>query len=110
MSKKSFKGGLDSLLGEHTAEEAMLRESFKKVRPKGGRPKTSHKKDEKASERGCKEGDERFTVIFKKALMEKVKDLAYWERSQIKDIVNSALDEYLSKYEKKNGPIKKRGK
>jgi len=110
MSKKSFKGGLDSLLGEHTAEEARLRESYKKVRPKGGRPKTAHKKITKSSQIGTKDGETRATFILREDLLEKIKDLAYWERSQIKDIVNSALDEYLSRHEKKNGPIKKRGR
>lgn len=43
-------------------------------------------------------------------ILEKVKDLAYWERNTIKDVLQSALSEHIDKYEKKNGVIKPRPK
>ena len=39
-------------------------------------------------------------------LLDKVKAVAYWDRLKIKEVVNTALEEYLSRYEKKNGVVK----
>jgi hypothetical protein len=47
----------------------------------------------------------RATFIVEADVLDKVKALAYWERKQIKDILDEALNEYLRKYEKKNGTI-----
>jgi hypothetical protein len=34
-----------------------------------------------------------------------MKSIAYWDRVLIKDIMNQAMEDYVAKYEKKNGPI-----
>lgn len=94
MSKKDFKGGLNSLLGE--AKEV------KKV----GRPKTSTREITKSSQEGTKENETRATFIVKEDILDKLKAVSYWERSLIKDVVNTALGSYLETYEKKNGDIK----
>lgn len=47
----------------------------------------------------------RATIIANESLMDKVKGIAFWERKKIKDIVNSALIEFITKYEKENGEI-----
>lgn len=98
MTKKNFTGGLSSLLGDQD-------------RPKVGRPKTQTKEITKSSQEGTKEGETRATFIVKEDTLEKLKAVAYWDRLLIKDVINTALDEYLSRYEKKNGetkPIPKR--
>jgi hypothetical protein len=94
MSKKTFVGGLGSLLGDQPEKE------------KRGRPKTQTKKVLSSSQEGTKENETRATFIVNEELLDKVKALAYWDRVLIKDIVNTALLDAISKHEKKNGNIK----
>lgn len=94
MSKKNFKGGLDSLLGDS------------KEPKKVGRPKTQNKVITKSSQEGTKVNETRATFIVKEELLDKLKAIAYWERSLIKDEVNKALEDYLERYEKSKGDIK----
>lgn len=96
MSKKSFSGGFESLLGNANEGEN---------KPKVGRPKTQTKEVTKTSQDGTKENETRATFIVNEELLEKLKAIAYWDRVLIKDVVNSALEEAVSKYEKKNGSI-----
>ena len=94
MAKKDFTGGLSSLLGEQPDK------------PKAGRPRTQFKEVKKSSEEGTLEGETRATFIVKESLLDKVKAVAYWDRLKIKDVVDTALEEYLSRYEKESGEIK----
>jgi hypothetical protein len=94
MTKKDFSGGLNSLLGNQPEK------------PKVGRPKTNFKEITKSSQEGTKENETRATFIVREDLLEKLKAVAYWERMLYKEVVNTALEEYLSRYEKKNGTIK----
>jgi tyrosyl-tRNA synthetase len=94
MSKKNFTGGLNSLLGDQTAK------------PKRGRPVTKTKEITKSSQEGTKEKETRATFIVNEELLDKLKAIAYWDRVLIKDVVNTALQETVAKYEKKNGTIK----
>jgi len=94
MSKKNFKGGLNSLLGDQPEK------------PKRGRPVTSTREITKSSQEGTKENETRATFIINEELLDKLKAIAYWDRVLIKDVVNTALQETVAKYEKKNGDIK----
>jgi hypothetical protein len=94
MSKKNFTGGLNSLLGDQPET------------PKRGRPKTSTRVVTKSSQEGTKDKETRATFIVNEELLEKLKAVAYWDRLLIKDVVDLALNEYISRYEKKNGEIK----
>jgi ACT domain-containing protein len=94
MSKKSFTGGLNSLLGDQPEK------------PKRGRPVTQTKEITKSSQEGTKENETRATFIINEELLEKLKAIAYWDRILIKDVVNTALQETVAKYEKKGGAIK----
>jgi len=94
MSKKNFTGGLNSLLGDQPEK------------PKRGRPVTQTKEITKSSQEGTKEKETRATFIVNEDLLEKLKAIAYWDRVLIKDVVNTALQEIVVKYEKKNGDIK----
>ena len=101
MSKKNFKGGLSSLLGETTTKS--------KVKPtpnKIGRPQTQFKEITKSSQEGTKENETRATFIVNEDLLEKLKAVAYWDRVMIKDVINTALEETVVRYEKKNGKVK----
>lgn len=93
MSKKNFTGGLNSLLGDND-------------KPKRGRPKTSTKEITKSSQEGTKEKETRATFIVNEELLEKLKAIAYWDRKLIKEVVDTALQDRVDKYEKKNGVIK----
>jgi hypothetical protein len=94
MSKKNFTGGLNSLLGDQPDK------------PKRGRPVTQTKEITKSSQEGTKENETRATFIINEELLDKLKAIAYWDRVLIKDVVNTALQEAVVKYEKKSGEIK----
>jgi len=94
MSKKNFIGGLSSVLGDQPEK------------PKKGRPVTQTKEITKSSQEGTKENETRATFIVNEELLEKLKAVAYWERRMIKEVIASALEETVDKYEKKNGPVK----
>lgn len=97
MAKKSFSGGLSSLLGETKQPEQAAEQA---------EPKAQKKEITKTSQIGTKEKETRATFIVNEDLLEKLKSLAYWDRLLIKDIVNNAFEDYISRYEKKNGEIK----
>ena len=101
MSKKDFTGGLSSLLGEQPENP----------KRKVGKPKTQFKEITKSSQEGTLENETRATFIVKESLLEEVKAIAYWDRLLIKDVINTALEDAIARYEKKNGvinPIPKR--
>jgi hypothetical protein len=104
MSKKNFTGGLNSLLGEQPEKKHTGRPQLEK--PKKGRPVTNFKEITKSSQEGTKENEIRATFIVNEEILEKLKNIAYWERLLIKDVVNLALVEAIAKYEKKNGAVK----
>jgi hypothetical protein len=94
MSKKNFTGGLNSLLGDQAEK------------PKRGRPVTQTKEITKSSQEGTKEKETRATFIVNEDLLDKLKAIAYWDRKLIKEVVDTALQDAVDKYEKKNGEIK----
>lgn len=75
---------------------------------KAGRPKTRQHKPVKAAAKRTKEGEEKYIVILKTDSIEKMKNLAYWDRMTIKEAFEQAIADRVTKYEKKNGPLKKR--
>ncbi len=92
MSKKNFSGGLNSLLGDQPKKS------------KAGRPVTQTKEITKSSQEGTKENETRATFIVKEDLLEKLKAIAYWERILVKDVLNTALQEYVDKKKPKPRP------
>ena len=112
MSKKNFTRGLNSLLGEKPKTKITkkgakdfiknMESQIKKV----GRPVTQFKEITKTSQEGTKENETRATFIVNEDLLEKLKAIAYWDRLLIKDVINSAFEETISKHEKKHGAIK----
>lgn len=59
-----------------------------------GRPKTSF-------------DEERATFKVKKVLLQKLRNYAYWNRMEIKTVVNDALEELLARVEKKTPELLK---
>jgi hypothetical protein len=118
MSKKNFTGGINSLLGDGPKkktrtrfqteiEETPIKESLETIElRKRGRPQTQFKEITKTSQEGTKENETRATFIINEDLLEKLKAIAYWDRVLIKDVVNTALQDTIAKYEKKSGAIK----
>jgi hypothetical protein len=97
MSKKNFSQGLDSLLGGDPKGD----------KKKPGRPRDPNKRTpEKSSQEGTKNDETRATFIVNEETLDKLKAIAYWDRTLIKEVVNTALQDAISKYEKKNGDIK----
>ena len=86
MSKKSFTGVLNTMLGEVQEPDAPKKK-------KGSRPTTSTSKTEKATQeaRESKPKEIRATFIVREDLLEQLKDLAYWNRVTIKDVLNTFL-------------------
>ncbi|MGK7898856.1 MAG: hypothetical protein AB4372_35880 [Xenococcus sp. (in: cyanobacteria)] len=85
MAKKTFRGGIDSVLGESNVEKATTQT---KRKPDAPQP-----------------GEKRATFHINEELLEKIKAIAYWDRLTIKEIVNDAFAKYVESYEKKNGVI-----
>jgi predicted ArsR family transcriptional regulator len=123
MSKKNFTGGLSSLLGEQTGKPKKAKNYIEdesvffdisnedkakreKEKRKVGRPQTVFKTITKSSQEGTKENETRATFIVDEALLDKLKAIAYWDRVLIKEVINSALQDVVAKYEKKNGTVK----
>lgn len=96
MSKKNFSGGINSLLDNNSS----------KNKAKRGRPRTQTKEIIKTSQIGTKDLETRATFIVNEDILEKIKAIAYWDRLLIKDVLNTALEDAVIKYEKKNGAIK----
>ena len=49
----------------------------------------------KTTQRGLQDGWTRATFILRKDYLEKLKELAYWERKTIKGVIDEALGSYL---------------
>lgn len=60
----------------------------------------------KSSKIGLKEGWTRATLIVKESVLEKAKDLAYWERKKIQEVIDDALCSYISNKKIKPRPKK----
>lgn len=67
-------------------------------------------KSPKSSKTGLKEGWTRATFIVKESVLEKAKDLAYWERKKIQEVIDNALCSYISKKKIKPRPNRKEAK
>lgn len=82
MSKKSFKAGFDTLLGEEisSTETKLNNNNIKK--------------------------EIRATFLVDMEQHEKLKAISFWGRKHIKTSLNEALEAYINKYEETNGKIK----
>jgi predicted ArsR family transcriptional regulator len=125
MSKKNFKGGLSSLLGEQVEKPKKAKNYIEdesvffdlsdedkakreKEKRKVGRPQTVFKTITKSSQEGTKENETRATFILNEELLDKLKAVAYWDRLLVKDALNTILLEYFDKKKPKPRPEQER--
>ena len=94
MSKKNFKGGINTLLGD-TSEQ----------NPKNLSSSIADELNNNSIESKLVV-ETRATFIVNEEILEKLKAIAYWERLKIKEVVNEALLEAVKQYEEKNGVVK----
>ncbi|MDX2189803.1 MAG: hypothetical protein SFY32_08055 [Bacteroidota bacterium] len=81
MSKKTFKGGLDSLLQTTSSNQKATTTSTISTTLDINKP-----------------DETRATFIVREDYLDQIKAVAYWERLLVKDVVNNALADYLTKY------------
>jgi hypothetical protein len=104
MSKEKKRPSIKKIIGkdrplpdmkqaEEIADEASEHKGTDEKSKRGpGRPKKTHDRV-------------RFTTIIEPDLRRKIKAIAALTDNQIHDLVNQAIDNYVSQYEKENGPI-----
>ena len=92
--KKSFAGGLSSILGDQPQQ------------PRRGRPRTNFREITKSSQEGVRLNETRATFIIREDLLDKIKAIAYWDRLTIKQFMDSALSGSIESWEDANGSIK----
>ena len=82
-----------------------MKNEIDKVKP--GRPKRTDKDNTTvpSAERSTMPGDKRKTYIVNTILSYKIDEIAYQERTSVKDVVNQAFSMHVAKYEKKKGKI-----
>ena len=100
MTKKDFSDGFSKLLGDSKPKEKDKKE--KQTPKKEPTPKDSPQEDINPEVRA--------TYIVRQRTVEKLKDISYWERAMLKEIVQEALEYYIGAWEKQNGPVEPRKK
>lgn len=95
--------GLDLLITNTQDEQPLTVQPTDLTKPKRGRPKEIHRTITKASQNGLHEGWTRATFIVKEDVLAKLKDRAYIDRRNLKDVVSEALEHYLNTTETKEG-------
>ena len=95
--------GLDLLISNTQNEQPLTVQPTDLTKPKRGRPKEIHRTITKASQNGLHEGWTRATFIVKEDVLAKLKDRAYIDRRNLKDVVSEALEHYLNTTEPKEG-------
>ena len=113
MAKKDFTGKFGKLLGEPEKADpeaaAMIEDANKALKTaKAALSEPDKKKVGRPKRTGDKEI--RATMIVAETTLEALKDIAYWERKQIKTVIGEALDGYVKRYLKDKGELKPRAK
>lgn len=92
---KSFKGGLETLLGgmnkEAQKDEPVKAQESPTASNNSTAPTQESGKREGSVYEGTYEGDIKATFIIKEAKLETLKALAYWERKKMKDLLDEAV-------------------
>lgn len=86
MSRKNFSSGIDAILGgmDIVEEKSPIKKTQTPQKP------SSHSTDDEITPILSKT-----TVYLNEETLEKIKALAFWERSHIKDVIQVALDNFL---------------
>ena len=92
MAKKNFSSGFDKLLGSTPSDAT-----------KGDEQKKKEKEVETVEEqKEAVDPEVRATYILKQSTVNRLKDIAYWERAMLKEIIQDALEGYVENWEKEN--------
>jgi hypothetical protein len=67
--------------------------------------RTTAVESKKSTENGLSEGFTRATIIIEKSILEKCRDIAYWDRVRDQDVYTEALNAYVNQYEKRIGRL-----
>ncbi len=95
------RGQMEQVIDTLTATQPEKKEEPKKKTVikaggrKPGRPVTNTRDTSKSSQEGLPEGWTRASFILKEETLEKLKDYAYTDRKQIKEVITEALDSFL---------------
>lgn len=89
MVKKSFAEGIDVYFGESSQKKPNLKKKKAEVKKIKENPPIDIKEESPVVKRT--------TMFIEVDLLEKIKALAYWERTSIKGIVENAIKESLEK-------------
>lgn len=110
--KKNFTGGLNSLLGEpqplktEPNQPEPKTESVPGSLPQSPEHTAADIPAIKSTQQGTRAGEARATFIVNEATHEKIKAIAYWERLQIKEVIDQALSDYVNQYEQQRGMVR----
>ena len=114
MSKKDISdNGLNAILGSFAkpVEEAVHEPDSPKDVPSAESP--AQEPAEESRRRGRPVGTTKsdvlrrpFSMKMQEVHYDKLSSVAYWDRLSKQDVVDMALEEFFSRYEKKNGAIK----
>lgn len=87
-----------------------LQEKSEKSSKQEGIPSKSELLDKPCNteKEGIPGGWQRATFIIREKHLEKIKAIAYWDRLQIKEVIEEALEEYLAKREVKPMPPRRK--
>jgi hypothetical protein len=99
MSKKGFKSEFSNLLG--TSQMPVAEQQLSTAQD------NTHAHDnDKTTTRSTDHAEARATFIVQEELLDKIRSIAYWDRLQIKEVVNAALLRYIEQWESQNGVVK----
>lgn len=70
-----------------------------------GLPKNEKTVENKMVLKNTKSTHIQFNLCATREVMDKLRDIAFWERLKLQDIVTLAIRSYIKSYEKKYGPI-----
>lgn len=72
-----------------------------------GRPKTDHRVNLPSTKVGVPEGWTRQTYIIRDEMIEFLKEVSYWDRKQIKEVIDEALAAHQRRYKERLEELKK---
>ena len=90
---KDLKGGINAVFGASKAKPA---------------DSTSPTTEKLSTNSGLPDEYDRETFIVRRDLMERIKEITYWERGLLKETVEKAFEDHVKAYIKKNGELKPR--
>jgi len=104
--KKKSRLGRDPIK-EAVGVDALIQDTRKGKQSKQGSQGVQADKGKvitKTSQEGTKSGWTRATFIMREDYVEKIKSIAYWDRKEIKDVINEAIASYLKRKKIKPKP------